>query len=257
MSIGDRILRLLTWWVLVATVFCVWGQASKSTSGFEVASIRLHDPAQTTDTMKFSPSGEVWISGLSIKNLVFLVYNLRENQIAGGPKWLDTEIYDIRAKSQPPSRGHLMDEQKARLAALLADRFQLRVHREQRTTSVYYLNIARGGLKLQPASKGTVNTKGSIIPWNIFVSDLSQRLDRPIIDNARLDGAYYIALRYTTDDGAPSGIGIGKIDKTDPEARSWPSIFAALQRQMGLQLDSGKGPVDLLVIDSVSHPSPN
>lgn len=259
MRVGGLILRLLLCSALVAILTqYLWGQASKTTAGFEVASIRPHDPVQPTATVRFFPSGEVWITGLTIRNVILLVHDLRDYQLSGGPNWLDTEVYDIRAKSQPPASPRtLLEDQKGRLRTLLADRLQLRVHHEQRTASVYYLNIAKGGLKLPAADKNVADAKGSVTPWAILVSDLSQRLDRPIIDNLHLNGSYYVALRYTTDQGEPSGIGVGRIDQTDPAVRLGPSIFAALQQQLGLRLDPGKGSLDVLVIDHVGHPSPN
>jgi uncharacterized protein (TIGR03435 family) len=144
-----------------------------------------------------------------------------------------------------------------RLELLLADRFHLRVHEETRQKSVYFLSVARTGLKMPHDSAphtGKVDL-GAIVPWKLFVSQLERRLDQPVIDRTGLDGAYYVKLQYTTDDGHEEGIGIGRIDPTKPGMG--PSLSTALREQLGLLVESGKGPVKVLVIDSVTLPGNN
>ncbi len=152
-----------------------------------------------------------------------------------------------------------MDAQRPRIQALLADRFQLKVHRETKSSPVYLLTIAKSGLKIQEAkgSNPPYSDKASITPWSLFVLDLSRRLGRPVIDKTGLKGAWYVKLRYTTDDGSPSGMGIGRIDPTQPGFEAGPSIFTAVQEELGLKIDSSQGPVDTLVIDSIARPSLN
>ena len=101
------------------------------------------------------------------------------------------------------------------------------------------------------------NGRGSITPWSLFVQDLSQRLHRTVIDKTSIKGAWYVKLRYTTEDGSAAGMGIGRIDPTQPGFDAGPSIFTAVQQQLGLKLDAGTGPVDMLVIDSVQRPTEN
>jgi uncharacterized protein (TIGR03435 family) len=226
---------------------------------FEVASIRLHDPNSVAATMKFLPGGTLSISGMSIRNLIWLAWQLPPERISGGPKWLDSELYDIQAKppagSSSAAGKRLMDEQYQRIQALLTDRCQLRVHREARSTNVYLLTVAKTGLRMQEA-KGTdpSNTKGSIAPWELFVQDLSRRLGRPVVDRTGMKGAWYVKLQYVNDDGKPAGMGVN----LDPaQSATGPSIFTAVQEQLGLKLDPSKGMVDTLVIDSVMKPSAN
>ena len=206
--------------------------------------------------MKFPKGGEVSILGLSIRNLIWLAWNLPPERVTGGPKWLDSDLYDIQAKP-PAGGGSTMNDQYLRIQTLLADRLQLRVHRETKMSPVYVLTIAKTGLKIQEA-KGpdpSSNGNGSILPWEFVVSTLSQRLGRSVIDKTGLKGVWFVKLQYTSDDGQAAGIGTGPLDRTQPAAG--PSIFTAVQEQLGLKLDSDKGLVDTLVIDSVARPSAN
>ncbi len=202
--------------------------------------------------MRVPKGGEVSISGMTIRSLIWLAWRLPPERVVGGPKWLDSDLYDIQAKSpagSPPS----IDQQYLRIRTLLADRFQLRVHDESKASSVYFLTTAKTGLKIQEAkgSDPSAKDKGTILPWDIFISDLARRVGRPVIDKTGLKGAWHIKLSYTTDDGTPSGIGIGT------KSEGGPSIFTAVQEQLGLKLDAGKAPVETLVIDSVARPSAN
>ncbi|HEX3880374.1 MAG TPA: TIGR03435 family protein [Bryobacteraceae bacterium] len=227
---------------------------------FEVASVRPHDPKLKVSTMNILPGGEVSITGMTVRSLMLVTYGVRDYQIVGGPKWLDSAMFDIHAKSaaagRPASGNQFFADQKARLQTLLADRFQLKLHREQRERPVYLLSIDKGGLKMiaegrgHPAKPGL----GAITPWKLFVTELSQRLGRPVVDNTNLDGPYFVRLLYSSDDGRPAGIGTGPLD---PAAPGGPSIFSAVREQLGLLLKSGKAPVDVIVIDSVAMPSEN
>jgi uncharacterized protein (TIGR03435 family) len=237
-------------------------QTGTAAPAFEVASIRRTDPKSTGPTMRFMPGGRLSVTGMTIKNLIQIAYGIQDYQLSGSPKWLGAESYDIEAK--PPAgspwlqgqRG--MDEQRARIRALLADRCQLKVHREARMSPVYALTVAKTGLKMQEAkgAGASAKSKGAILPWSLFVVELSQRLDRPIVDQTGLKGAWYVKLEYASDDGKPAAIGV-RIDPDSETGQQWPSIFTALREQLGLQAESAKGPVDRVVIDSVERPSAN
>jgi uncharacterized protein (TIGR03435 family) len=229
---------------------------------FEVASIKLGDQNATGASMKFLPGGRLSVSGMTIKNLVTLAYKVRSDRVAGAPAWLDSEHYDIDAKPAPGTAWTMgqagMDEQFSRIRSLLADRCALRVHHVIAKAPVYELYIGPKGLRILEA-KGTdpkAGNRGTILPWNAFVSDLVRRLGRPVIDKTGIKGAWYIKLQYVTDDGKPSGLGV-RIDPDCETCKFWPSLLIALQDQLGLKAVSAKGPVDTLVIDSVSRPSEN
>ncbi|HVY95133.1 MAG TPA: TIGR03435 family protein, partial [Bryobacteraceae bacterium] len=107
-----------------------------------------------------------------------------------------------------------------------------------------------GGLKMEPDSSRL--GKGSILPWSAIVVELSRIVGRPVIDETGLKGAWHFGVRYTTEDGTPAARGMSVV-ASDPG----PSIVTAVQEQLGLRLDAGKGPVEYLVIDSVERPSAN
>jgi uncharacterized protein (TIGR03435 family) len=232
------------------------------TPTFEVASIRPHNPKSPAATMKFLPGGAVSISGMSIKNLIWLAYGLKDYQVLGAPKWLDSELFDIEAKPSPgsaPANGQrLTEEEYLRIQALFADRLQLRIHRETKIQPVYILTIAKGGLKMLEATSRNQDLKGAgmILPWDLFAGELSRRLGRQVIDKTGLKGSWYVRLQYTSDDGRPVGFGV-RVDAQDVKAQQGPSIFTALKEQLGLEVQPARGPVESLIIDSVSRPSAN
>jgi len=244
---------------LILILLAAGGFAASPPRPFEVASIRPHDPNSPNSTMKFLPGGSLSISGITIKNLIWLAWQLPPERVSGGPKWLDSELYDIQAKPPPgdsSSGQRLIKDEYLRIQALLVDRCNLRIRRETKAAPVYELTIAKNGLKMQEA-KGSdphADDKGSITPWSLFVTELSQRLNRPVIDKTGLSGAWYVKLQYATDDGQPAGMGV-RIDRSQPVVG--PSIFTAVLEQLGLKLDSAKASVDTLIIESVTRPSPN
>jgi uncharacterized protein (TIGR03435 family) len=140
--------------------------------------------------------------------------------------------------------------------ALLADRFQLKTHQEIRQLPVYALVVAKGGPNFKPSEiNGTtidsgrvqLHIAGSDDTISILARELAQTLGRVVLNNTGLSGRYDLRLRWTPDDAAP--------DPSVPDAP--PDIFTAIQEQLGLKLESTKGPVPVLVIDSVEMPSTN
>jgi len=165
-------------------------------------------------------------------------YDVRDFQITAGPAWLDTDRFDIRAKAK---EGVSTRQMKTLLQALLADRFQLRLHRETKELPVYTLSVAKNGAKFREATAddqhttaagpGEITDHGVAIP--IFIKQLSGLVDRAVVDQTGLKGSYDLNLQWTR------------------EQDTGPSLFTALEEQLGLKLSGGKGPVEILVIDHV------
>jgi uncharacterized protein (TIGR03435 family) len=252
---------------------------------FDVISIRANkDNAQMsvngTFRMRFvaatSPDGYSATS-VSLKSLIVTAYGGKPDQISGGPGWIDTNRYDIEAKvvaadgatPQPLTR----EQSNLMLRSLLADRFKLVVHNETKEQPIYELVIAKGGSKLQEAksddsnpngvkgpdvvaragmtmSMGPGHLKGPALQLASLISWLSSQLGRPIVDKTGLTGKYNIDLHWTPDPGPGS-------EDAAPSDASGPSIFTAVQEQLGLKLNSTKGPVETLVIDHAEPPTPN
>jgi uncharacterized protein (TIGR03435 family) len=229
---------------------------------FEVASIKPTDPRSTKSAIGSSPGGRLSVSGVTIKNLISLAFHVPMERVVGAPSWLDSVRYDIEAKpaagTTSSKRPAGMEEQWSRIRSLLADRCSLRVHRATTMAPVYELYIAPKGLRMLEA-KGEERKSGNpgiILPWSMFISDLEGRLGRPVIDKTVIKGNWYIKLQYASDDGSPHGLGV-RVDPDCDSCQNWPPILAALQDQLGLKAVSARGPVDALVIDSVSRPSEN
>jgi uncharacterized protein (TIGR03435 family) len=218
---------------------------------FEVASIKA-SRADDNGPDDISPSGAMSIN-TTIKMQILIAYQLKEYQLAGGPKWIETEFYRIVAKPPsgpiPESQKQRMDAHSERMRNLLEDRFHLAAHHETRTLTQYSLVVAKGGPKmkevernppafrLQNGSDRVVTSGGAKVA--MLANLLSIKLGYPVVDKTGLDAYYDFDLHY-----AP---------ENKPEAG--PSIFTALQEQCGLKLDAGKGPIEVLVIDRIDRPA--
>jgi uncharacterized protein (TIGR03435 family) len=209
---------------------------------FEVASIRPSPP---------DDNGNTSVSNLSIPGfkatrvtprfLAMLTYGIRMNHILGGPNWFDSQLYDINAKSEG-DRVLTLQERRVLLQQLLKDRFHLVVHRETEDLPGYVLVVAKGAPKLQvshTSGLGYILPDGLQFPGSSlkeFASILENVTGRPVIDKTGITGTFSIKLKYAPMD--------------DPDS-PLPSVFTALQDQLGLKLIPQKVPVEELVIDHI------
>ena len=242
--------------------------APQESPAFEVASVRPTDPSRVGSTFNFAP-GELQIGGGTLRRIMEMAYDLRTFQILGGPAWLDTDRYDISAKNDAALKDLGKEqrgaEMRRRLQTLLADRFQLKVHRETREWPEYTLVMAKGGVRLKEPDAGLGNgismdrcgtMKGTRTTMSNLAMVLSRQLERPVLDKTGLNGLYDFEMNYMPDSGCgsrqPDGGTTNNETLTDR-----PSIFTAIQEQLGLKLESVKGPVEVIVIDRVEKPEPN
>jgi uncharacterized protein (TIGR03435 family) len=238
--------------ILIA-LFCGASYAQELAHKFEVASIKRAQPEDHSARGSDTTAGGVFDMNTTVRTVVQMAYKLQDYQLAGEPKWVNSDYYRIIARppsgAPPNARTDLMSE---RLRYLLEERFQFAAHHETRQQQQYTIVIAKGGSKLQEAEqdaanfrlslgKGKIATRGGA-KVELLARLLSNQLQAPVIDKTGLGGYYNIHLDYTTADGQPD---------------NGASIFAALQDQLGLKLEAGKGPVDVLVIDRVERPSEN
>lgn len=190
-----------------------------------------------------------------------------ERLLVGGPKWVDTDLFDIEAKA---GRQHTQAELERMLQALLADRFGLRLHRDRRQLDGYSLVAAKEGSKMKLAdagSPGRVRTVGvgSLTAVATPVERLAQMLTivfgKSVVDETGLSGSYDFTLKWTPASSESSPFG-----PIPPELRQrldapldplGPSIFTAVQEQLGLSLQPRKVPTELIVIDAAHHPTAN
>lgn len=243
---------------------------------FEVASVKPSAPDAPGMFVRFLPGGGLRITGASLKNLISIAYGVRAFQISGGPRWIDTERFDIDARTTtsestpPPVPPKMSEEQRQtneRLKSLLAGRFQLALHPETQEQPVYLLVVAKGGPKLRESAEdrglirmmGRGTLKGQAVGLGMLALNLSNELGRRVIDKTGLAGKYTFELKWTPAQTAaapfdPPPQATGQPLPADPDGTS---IFTALAQQLGLRLESQKGPVELLVIDRVARPSSN
>jgi uncharacterized protein (TIGR03435 family) len=250
-------------------------QAAPSSS-FEVASVRANHSLEQGSSINPGP-GMFSATNVSIPLLIQVAYSVRNFQVSGGPGWINSEKYDITAKSAgkvPIPQTLLL------LQGLLENRFNLKVHRESRELPVYILSIARGGLKMQVSSctpvdplqpgsdpkrcgmkygsHGLNRTFDAVgVGTGSLAATFSQTFGRTVFDRTGLTDRFDFHLEWLSD-SAQNGIPEDGPSKqtTSPEAQG-ASIFTAIQEQLGLRLETGKGPVEVVVIDHVERPSEN
>jgi len=226
-------------------------RAQSSRPQFEVASVKAAKPSDT-GFMDTTP-GRFVATGIPLRILLKEAYDLMDAQIDGGPDWINGDLWNVEGKAAPGET----DESKITkmVQSLIEERFQLRFHRETRELPVYELTIPKGGPKMKvSANPGTPHGRmgrGSIEGTNftveILVKVLAHELDRPLIDKTALTGKYDMKLQWSRE-----------FDRSgNAPAPDQPGLFTALQEQLGLKLESSKGPVEVLVIDFVSKPTEN
>ena len=214
---------------------------------FEVASIHPHTGPD--DGGLSAQHGTFRSIRTNLEFLILGAYELQEFQISGGPGWMTTDWYDVVAKADNDAGGR---ELMLMLRPLLADRFKLTFHRETREQPVYELVVAKGGLKMTKSADDAVNTmsfsSGAVsamsakaMPISILVHFLSSAVRHPVVDKTGLEGNFDIKLQWT--DSNLSG--------------DIPTIFTALPEQLGLRLESRKGPVQMLIVDHAERPTEN
>jgi uncharacterized protein (TIGR03435 family) len=214
------------------------------------------------------------VENATVKFLIMDGYGVKEDSIIGGPDWIGTTGYDVDAKVTPaadaPPPKLNRAQRKQMIQSMLADRFKLVVHNETKDAPIYELDLAKGGSKLpittpndtfakgingldgNPVSSGypVLLGRGRLFGQSVTIASLidylKQELKRPVVDKTGLTGKYDLSLQWTPDNTL-----------ADSPLAGGPSIFTAVQEQLGLKLTSTHGPVKTLVIDHVEPPSPN
>jgi uncharacterized protein (TIGR03435 family) len=242
--------------LVALTSYLIFGQSVATPPAFEVASVK---PNKSGDgAWRFGTShADITATNVPLQVLITNAYGVRDHQISGGPSWLNSERYDVVAKQSGDDRSPTKTKQM--LQTLLADRFQLRLRRETKELPIYALVIGKIGPKLHEADAnpgaGMTYGKGRIkarrASMEQFAETLGNQLGRTVVDKTRLHGDFAFDLEWTPDTSQPIGPG------TAPAAASGPSIFTAVQEQLGLKLEPQKGSVEILVIDHVERPSEN
>jgi uncharacterized protein (TIGR03435 family) len=233
-------------------------QAPTPLPTFEVATIKPAAPSSDGHThINYPPDDRFSATNITLLALMQWAYGMPETQILEGPPWLSSTRWDIQAKADIGDQMKSLtsdqgNELKRRMIqALLADRFQLKLHQETRSLPAYDLVVAKGGSKLQPTQSkgksigtGRTHFNGEGLTMTTIAEELSKIAGRVVVDKTGLTDRYDLKLRWTPDDAVASD--------TDP-----PTLFTAIQEQLGLKLEHAKEPVPVLVIDHVDQPTPN
>ncbi|MFZ0819124.1 MAG: TIGR03435 family protein [Candidatus Acidiferrales bacterium] len=259
---------------------------------YEVASFKPDKSDTGMTRMQSAPDG-FSATNMMLQNLVTSAFGIQNYQLEGAPSWLTSERFDIDAKMDPAVSEAFQklspeDRNLARqhmFQVLLADRCNLKFHRESKELPVYALVIGKNGSKLKEAKPddtypngiqgaggrggrgvmsmngrgGAQTMTGQAVPIGNLARTLASFLGRPVLDKTGLTGMYDYTLQWSPEDTraqAPSGGGDGQ-PPAAPSEPAGPTLLMAVQDQLGLKLESGKGPVEIIVIEHIERPSEN
>ncbi len=251
------------------------GDAPAARPAFAVASVKPTDLSlrQQID-LRALPGGTVTATAVTLKFLITVAYQVQTIQVSGGPGWMDTAKFDILAK---PAEGE-KPEVRLMLQSLLEDRFKLSVRRDTKQLSVYELKLAKGsgvlGPNLKPSLETTCPTQaaargavpcggfgmwlghlsGRNVPLSALCSPLSQIVDRPVVDKTGVSTAFDLTLEWTPDAVGQSSVRADPLPGARTDA---PSLFTALEEQLGLKLEGAKESTEVLVVEHAETPSEN
>jgi uncharacterized protein (TIGR03435 family) len=228
---------------------------------FTVADVKLSKPGTINSGSQFVPGGKYLARGVTMLNMISDAYGVEAEMIVGGPNWLDSARYDITTKA-PPATDDVTA--KLMLRSLLAERFKLVIHKDQKAMPSYALSVSKRGLKLkESAAPGPQNCDGSgggakditMTCQHMTIADLAQQLrqnargyvDQPVVDMTGLKGTYDYTLSWT-----PKGL-LRKPGESEGDKPAGTSLFDAVERQLGLKLELQKQPVPVIVIDKVTE----
>ncbi|HZP07366.1 MAG TPA: TIGR03435 family protein [Terracidiphilus sp.] len=225
---------------------------------FQVATIKPSRPEESR-TMQIQGI-RFATTDTSVVDLLKYAYGLHEQEIAGGPKWLQTQKFDLVCDPETQTRPS-SENFKAMVQTLLADRFHLAAHYETRDLSVFAIVLAKSGLKLAKSTRtpdgipSVAYAPGHLTAANATMTDLATFLqrfitDRPVIDQTGITGKYDLTLRWTPDELQTETI-------RDSSSNSLPGFYTAIQEQLGLKLEEEKRPAPVFVIDHIDMPSEN
>jgi len=252
-----------------AAMLTVFGLVAQSPDlQFEVASLKPSQPGAKAGGIRPAPGGRRYTAaGVPLKLLLTVAYRIREDQISGGPGWLGTDLFDMNAEAARPS---IIDELHVMLQNLIEERFKLRMHSETKERAFYVLKVDKAGIKMKPHEIGSAGDPwieqpafgkwiAKFAPMDYLAWRPSAWVDRTVPDRTGLKGGYDFELSWTPGFAPvpPPGFPEGGLINSQPADTSGPTVFAAIEKQLGLKLEPQKGPVDVLVIDLVEKPVEN
>jgi uncharacterized protein (TIGR03435 family) len=261
---------------------------------FDVASVKQNRSGEGFIRVGMAPGGRFTATNVPLRQLIQLAYQIQLFQIVGGPNWIASDRFDIVAKAAgdvPPPTPGVAGPMQLMMRTLMADRFKLTLHNEQREMPIYALVLAKADGKLGPQLKPSTTDCAALMgaaarrggpppppsfnepmqcgmrvfpgalsaggfPLSQLTQFLSSTVQRIVVDRTGLTGNFDLNMTWTPDQ-MPQGRGdpppgAPPLPAIDPNG---PSIFTAVQEQLGLKLESTKAPVDVLVVDRAEHPT--
>jgi uncharacterized protein (TIGR03435 family) len=253
---------------------------------FEVASVKPNNSGDTRSPSMILPGGRFTATNNTVRALILNAYGISASPylLQGGPGWIDSARYDIDARASTnaipagTSNRVLWEKTRLMLQTLLADRFKLSIRRATKEMPAYQLVVAKNGAKLQKSDRdcdasvtachgfsgNPTRLSGSSVDMYDLALSLSSYSDRPVIDRTRIQGLFDIKLQWNpfaarpqpADDASRSPAAEAREGRR-PDLASLPTLFDALEQQLGLRLESHRGPVEIYIIDRVERPSEN
>jgi uncharacterized protein (TIGR03435 family) len=256
----------------LVTVIAIIGHAQSRPKfdAFEVATIKpagLDGPFAQGRWIRMESANRFVAHNHAVRTLVAAAYDMSPETISGGPSWVDSDRWEILAKT-PGDVRPTPNEQMSMLRQLLSDRFKLSFHPQPKELAIFALIVAPGGPKLKETtispdatpegpplvafalSPAVVRLPARYLSMAEFASLLQRSpLDRPVMDRTRLTGRYDFDLEFAPDESLWNGL------LPRPENSDKPSLLRAMEEQLGLKLESTRGQVETIVIDRVERPT--
>ncbi len=258
--------------ILLLISYSAWAQTD-SKAVFEAASIKMSAARGGGGHSHENDSPGLLRASMTLKSYVVAAYGVKPYQVSGGPEWVDDSTYDIVAKLEnarddqfpanlTPRQRSVAENRRLHeaLQALLAERFQLKIHHETKEMPAYALTVAKSGFKLKESAstKGcgtnsngngvSVKLTATCIDMAALSSFLTRQMGRPVANLTNLAGLYDFTMEWTPDD-------LKSVASADQPAL--PSLFTALQDRFGLKLEPRKAPVDFIIVDGAERPTEN
>jgi uncharacterized protein (TIGR03435 family) len=242
---------------------------------FEVISVKP-DKGGRGSGARFQADGLI-VVGMSVHDMLVEAFHVFDDQVVNEPAWVKTEPWDIDAKVGGDDVAALQklsfDQRAGMFQQIVLERFGLKMHHETRELPVYALVVAKGGAKMAAAKpfpnppavakngpgrltmtgRGKLEAEGTAMPY--VATMLENEVHRKVVDRTGLAGAWDFKLTWTPDQPGNEGAGSAALPAAPDE--SAPSIFTAVQEQLGLKLEASKGPVDVIVVDRIQRPEAN
>lgn len=253
--------------LFISVLFLIFSAAcdAEDRPAFTVASVKPSDPGTEGIRLAFTPGGRLAASNVTLRFLIKIAYNLRDDQIDGGPAWLASKRFNVEGKSEPPVAAggqELKTAIRLRLQSLLEERFQLKLTESSKEMPVYFLVIAKSGPKMHEVKdvtpgEGTMraanthfDTKDVTLP--VLARYLEEQTGRVVFDKTGLTAHYAFQLTWAPDpDLNDSGRG------GNPADAAGPSLFTAIQEQLGLKLEPHKAPAPFFIVSRAELPNGN